>query len=200
MENLTIVTPCSRQENLGRIAQSLRAAREFFNVTWSIVHDCRSGSCDFPVPEFVTGRLDHARSLDGDCAGHYQANVALDTFLDGWVWRLDDDNLPVPGFFGRLAQLTEQTQGVDVFLFAQKAARRYDEAQWPDGVVPPIPKVGKMDSAQYVWRRDATFSLRFQQNDYCADGRFIEALCAKVGPCAIYSVAEPLTQYNALNH
>ena len=198
MRNLSVITPCSRPENLVSLAASLTEAKELFDVRWHVVHDCRSGECGFPLPDFVRGHLWHRPSKGLETAGHAQMNHALDRITDGLVWRLDDDNLPVPGFFKRLAELEAANPAVDLFLFGQLAAGRYDEAKWPGGVVHPIPEVGLMDSAQFVFRREVLGALRFQADDYKADGHFIEALHGQVGSTKTWIEPGPLTAYNAL--
>jgi len=195
---LAVITPCSRPENLSQLAPSLAKAKESFDVDWYVVHDCHSGECEFPLPDFAWGHLLHRPSVGADTAGHAQANHALDRIDAGLVWRLDDDNLPVPGFFARLRELDDANPRVDLFLFGQLAARRYDEAEWPEGWVPPIPRVGKMDTAQFVFRREALGPIRFLSTDYKADGRFIEELCTEVSAFKIWKENAPLTQYNAL--
>jgi len=199
---LTVVTPCSRPQNLARLAESLREAESHFDLQWLVVHDCRSSMCDIPPPAPTFGKwswtIMHAASGPGQVAGHAQVNHALDRINEGLVWRLDDDNLPVPGFFKALNEAEQDFPNVDVFLFGQHAIGRYDEARWPTGVAPPTPLTGVMDSAQFVFRREALGGLRFQPDDYKADGAFIEALVAKVEPDKVIAFLAPLTQYNAL--
>jgi len=206
---LTIITPCARPENLPRIAESLAEAREQFDLSWFVVHDCRSGGpCDAMGEHFdgweTAMEVWHVASAGGDVAGHAQANRALDeiqraagTSAD-LIYRIDDDNLPVPGFFARLRELALGHPNVDLFLFAQLAAGRYDEARWPTGVAFPVPQVGMMDTAQFVFRRELLGDLRFRADDYQADGHFVEALYAKAGPDRTWFVNDPLTQYNAI--
>lgn len=123
----------------------------------------------------------------------------MELVKDGLIWRLDDDNLPVSGFFRRLRGLAADMPTVDVFLFAQyrdgyRVAPEHSERY----VVQPKLTVGQIDSAQYVIHRQRVGSVRYKADDYKADGEFITTLCEKAGPSAIYTEPQPLTDYNAL--
>jgi hypothetical protein len=199
METLTVVTPCARPQNLPRIARAVgaQAPWELFDYTWLIVHDCLSGPCaGAGAPPHPAASMAH--HADGaSVAGHAQANYALDRIDRGLVWQLDDDNLPAPGFFAELARQAARHPGAGAYLFGQVAERRYDAALWAahDGVVSPIPVLGKMDTAQYVVRREVVGPVRFALR-YGADGLFIEDVVARAYPC-VY-VPGPWTLYNAL--
>lgn len=196
---LTVVTPCSRPQNLPALVAGLREAERHFDLMWRVVVDGAPGGPEWTYLFPHSGALvTYRRSKPGEVAGHAQANHALDAFSDGLVWRLDDDNLPVPGFFERLRQLSDANPKCGLFLFAQLAAGRYDEARWPGDVAQPVPQVGVMDTAQFVFRREALGDLRFDANDYRADGVLAAELYAQVGHARTLFWPEPLTQYNVL--
>jgi hypothetical protein len=171
------------------MAKELRKAEGPFKLVWLIVHDCLSQApCDtIHTQPGLTCVVRHAVNQKST-TGYAQMNAALGVIRSGWVWQCDDDNLPVEGFFPRLAAEIAANPQAQVILVAQ---------QLPDRVVPPVPKPLEMDSAQFVYRREAVGSLRFTIWDYCADGVFIEALCGQVKPEEIVLIQEPLTNYNA---
>ena len=84
MDRLTIITPCSRPQNLPAMAESIKPGRSMFDVIWMVVFD--NGECKESV------------------VGNYQRNCALDAITDGWVYFLDDDTIIHPDFFSELAK------------------------------------------------------------------------------------------------
>jgi hypothetical protein len=190
---LSIITPCARPQNLAKISKELAQTPsiELFDSFWFIVHDCLASPCNFkPVfePMYTQVVLLHWMA-PGSVVGHGQVNHVLDLPHLGWVWRLDDDNLPARGFFFELAREIERSPQASVIIFGQQRDGQY---------VRPVARVRETDSAQYVYRRDALGPIRLRQQDYVADGYFVEDLVARVGSAAVVMVDEPLTRYNAL--
>lgn len=85
MDRLTIITPCSRPQNLAALAESIKPGRSLFDVIWMVILDNRE--CEKSV------------------VGNYQRNCALDAIRDGWVYFLDDDTVIHPEFFTELAKV-----------------------------------------------------------------------------------------------
>ena len=85
MDRLTIVTPCSRPQNLPLMAESIKPGRSLFDVIWMVIFD--NGEC--PQSE----------------VGNYQRNCALEAIKDGLVYFLDDDTLIHPELFDELAKV-----------------------------------------------------------------------------------------------
>ena len=85
MDRLTIITPCSRPQNLPAMAESIKPGRSMFDVIWMIVFDNR---------ECLESKV-----------GNYQRNCALDAVSDGWIYFLDDDTVLHPDFFSELAKV-----------------------------------------------------------------------------------------------
>ena len=109
MDRLTIITPCSRPQNLPAMAESIKPGRSMFDVIWMVVFD--NGECK--------------ESING---GH-QRNCALDAITDGWVYFLDDDTIIHPDFFSELAKANtsavafEQDLGTWIRKVAQSEMR-----------------------------------------------------------------------------
>jgi glycosyltransferase involved in cell wall biosynthesis len=82
---LTIITPCSRPENLQAMAESIKPGRSLFDVIWVVILDNH---------ECVESR-----------SGNYQRNCALDAITDGWVYFLDDDTIIHPDLFVELTKI-----------------------------------------------------------------------------------------------
>lgn len=85
MDRLTLITPCSRPQNLPAMAESIKPGRSLFDVIWLIVFDNKE--CTESV------------------VGNFQRNCALDAVSDGWIYFLDDDTVLHPDFFSELAKV-----------------------------------------------------------------------------------------------
>jgi hypothetical protein len=156
---LHILTACSRPAGLAAIAAALAAAPPELRVTWHIGYD--------PTRQHVGGQA--------------VKNALLDSIGDGYIWICDDDNVPAPGFFERLARL----EPADLYLFGQQRPEGY--------AAPTLPRVGQTDAAQAVVSRRAIGLLRLPEC-YDGDGRWLCAVHAACGSAVF--VNEPLTRYN----
>jgi hypothetical protein len=198
---LWIITPLSRPDNLVKIAPHLVEAGQEFDCTWVIVHDCRSGFCDDIVKPDISEvgcQIIHHPSNPGETAGHAQVNAALDRVVsDGWCWRLDDDNLPVPGFFACLRNEIDNRPD-RVFAFEQyRDGFKTAPERSAQYVVKPNFAPRGIDSAQFVWHSSVDSTLRFDPTKYEADGIFASALWDRVRGNVAF-ISGPLTDYNAL--
>lgn len=104
MDRLTIITPCSRPQNLPAMAESIKPGRSMFDVIWLIVFDNKE--CTESV------------------VGNYQRNCALEAITDGWVYFLDDDTIIHPEFFAELAKVNSRAVAFEQNLgtWVRKAA------------------------------------------------------------------------------
>ena len=85
MDRLTIITPCSRPQNLPAMAESIKPGRSLFDLVWLVVFD--------------------NKECEESKVGNYQRNCALEAITDGWVYFLDDDTTIHPEFFAELAEV-----------------------------------------------------------------------------------------------
>ena len=158
---LTIITPCCRPENLSQLFDSL----DFDKLDrWLIVHDS-----DEPRKLFTHEKIVeiHHRSPPDGRAGHSQRNAGLECVKDGLIYFLDDDTVIHPDFW-KISP-----------IFDDQHFYTFDQQRWDEFVPNPgdtfrgnEPKLMKMDSAQYVVPRH--MCGKFIENDYRADGFFIE--------------------------
>jgi len=162
---LTIVTPCSRPDNLPRMLPGIEAGGLSFDLDWRIVFDL--SVCQ---PVDVPGAKLDAVSVEGSRFGNAQRNLALDAIGDGWVYFLDDDNAIHPDFYRLLLAAMKAQPAKLAFAFDQELSIGHRHAS-PESML-----VNCIDMAQVCIRRDLIGALRFQLHPYNADGRFIEAL------------------------
>jgi len=104
MEELTIVTPCFRQNNLQRVFESIN-----FNIVkrWIIVYDPTK-------PSILKPQFNHAQisefhmeySEPWSRCGNSQRDYAIEKIESGWIYFLDDDNIIHKNFWDLFAKVT----------------------------------------------------------------------------------------------
>jgi hypothetical protein len=174
---LTIITPCSRPENLKEMRESI----DFDRIDkWIIVHDTTKTGGIFSTslnhPKII--ELGHM-SPPGTCSGNSQRNLALSLFHGGMVYFLDDDNIIHPNFWKLVP------------MFKEDRFYTFDQQRWDEFVATPggifkgdTPRLQKIDTAQYV----IPFSMRshWKEDDYKADGLFIEDVFTRNKSAHVY--------------
>jgi hypothetical protein len=162
---LTIITPCSRPENLKALRDSIDMDRI---DRWIIVHDTTKSRGVY-IPQF-----DHPKILEmghssppGTCSGNSQRNRGLAKVQHGMIYFLDDDNIVHPDFWKIVP------------LFKEEHFYTFDQQRWDEFVSTPggifkgdTPRLRKIDTAQYVV--DVRMARFWKEDDYKADGLFIE--------------------------
>lgn len=184
---ITVITPCSRPENLHLLKESIR-----FDCTWIIVYDAETLVKRFDEPWIMEF------AIKGGVSGNLQRNLALDnTDNDSWVYFLDDDNLIHPKLVefvnsGKLSYWTELNNPPRVkgLIFGQtgEGLTRMPNVNWI--------KVCHVDQAQYFLHYSLIGKLRFLQV-YEADGHFIERIFNEHGK-SIVIMNEIMCYYNKL--
>jgi len=158
----TVITACSRPQNLPALAEALASLTNphGYALAWWVVFDAASVG---GVPEVPGWDVQVLASYSPGNWGHAQANLALDMIEAGFVWILDVDNLPHPDL------LTCRYEPGTITLIGQQVTADY--------VRVPEPACGKVDKAQIVADRAAVGDIRLPL-DCFGDGRFVEMLFA----------------------
>lgn len=166
METITIITPCSREENLPLLYDSIVSPTTInTKVEWIIVQDLERSTLR---PLFPTQRWIKLLNIDGGVAGKRQINHALDILAKegkkSWIYVLDDDNLLHPDFYRIIEQAFSTFPDARAFTFSQEL---------PDGSVRcgNEIQVCHIDQAQYLIHTDLIKDKRYIQQ-YEADGFF----------------------------
>ena len=177
---LNIITPCSRPENLHKIAESINIPRD--NYRWIVVCDLDR----LPNAELVPENCEIYTHRNAEsCVGHSQRNFALDMIEDGHVYMQDDDTLFHPELWENIKDLDQ-----DFIHFNQS---------FPDGNLrlnTSKVAVGHIDSHNFILSRKIIGDSRWEVGNYCADGAFAE-LCMQKNPTYI-SINKVLSIYNSL--
>ena len=120
---LTIGTPCTRRQNLPAISAALEPALDLFDLRWCVVLDTPRTEAPMPdAPYPVKCILEDSRAPAKwtHRLGNRHLNQVIATVQpNGWFWVLDDDNIPLPGFFPRLAFVLASVPGARAVVFRQ---------------------------------------------------------------------------------
>jgi len=182
---VSIITPCSRPDNL----EKLHASMNFDLVsTWYIVYDT---SKDRTYEHRYTGNpkiveLDH--DVVGMC-GHPQINFALKHITaDGFVYFLDDDNIMHPDFWTTLPTLDPE------FIYTWNQLRRVKPVRVLLG---NDVRPNKIDTAQFIVPRKYIGDIEWIPNKRGGDGKFISDIKA-VWPDVFKYIGKNLCYFNYL--
>lgn len=204
--NINIITPCSRVSNLEIVKKSIvdNLISEV-NVRWHIVIDNKVerewrekfNLNDSPHEEYVCKEENNLSIYyyisDKDVnaiAGHAHRNFILDKLenevnKNDWVYNLDDDNVIFPNFFRYVYSLIsvterikneysndERVRDINGIIFSQLNRDNSIRLTADKNNI----KVCHVDTAMFIFKMSILNKLRFIENDYCADGHFIEKL------------------------
>lgn len=181
---ITIITPCSRPENLHKIKESINIP--YKTHQWVIVFDAPSGTID---PKLIPDRAKPMYHQDKESvAGHAQRNHALQhhQFKEGLIYFLDDDNILHPDFYKEVSKYDMQ---YDIIHFNQEDNKGRHRV---GGQI----EVDKIDTANLTFSTRILGTTRFRKNLYNADGYFFKALSNKTQN--IHYIPKTLAYYNKL--
>lgn len=175
-----IITPCSRENNLIHLFNSIN-----FECDWHIVfdktHDEAMEIIDRDKFAFLDKKWIHVCYAKGGVSGNLQRNLALNYICHGWLYFLDDDNLMHPDFFEVASKIISDNKDLKCIFFSQVKNQ--------NGVIRWVNKnsirVGSIDQAQFFIERSLIGDLRYEQK-YVADGIFIQTIFRKNDPSLFY--------------
>lgn len=218
---LYIITPVSRPENLEEISNSFNDYLEFSktpntNIRWIIILDkklIQSNDSDeeFVIFEFVKMLLKKLESkvrvtvffseISNAFVGHAHRNYFLNKIYPGigitendYAYFLDDDTILHPEFLENVLPILE-TEKSEIVVFGQNNK---------DNSVRLLPskeniRVCHIDMGQYIFKINSLpTNIRFKEDDYCADGIFIEELYKHHGSEKTIVINKQLSFYNYL--
>tara|TARA_R110000868_G_scaffold18724_1_gene81770 strand:- start:467 stop:1027 length:561 start_codon:yes stop_codon:yes gene_type:complete len=182
---LNIVTPCSRPENLKKIAESINIPRE--NYRWIVVVDMDNLPQEKYIPENCEMYLYRdARSI----VGHAQRNFAIELIQEGHVYMNDDDTV-------LHLQLWESIKHLDSDFISFKQNDSNGRLRLEGDIV----RVGHIDSHNFIVSKKAIENEKWIIDRYDADGYFANAVYTKVNSSAEYTATylpAVLSTYNSL--
>jgi hypothetical protein len=162
VDALSIITPCSRPQNLTRIWPSIPRGCQ-----WLIVLD-RSDTSE--IPEDLKGApgVELHCLKGGGSWGNAQRNLGLSLAERDYVYFLDDDNIVHPAL---PPLLVEHVASGNIVVVNQ----RFADGRLRLKAGAPV-RVGKIDSAQVLVPRQCAAQCRWQRTLYLADGLYFREL------------------------
>ena len=162
---LSIITACSRPQNLKQIYKSI----EFSMVEkWYIIYDtsnCRTYDFQFPS-DTQTQKIVELTCDQPGFAGHPQINFALDLIRDGFVYIMDDDNIFHETFWKLLPTLDKE------FIYTWDQNRIQEDRIMKGGQI----KINKIDTSQFIVAKEIIRNTRWAVNKSGGDFRFIKQI------------------------
>jgi len=180
MHILNIITRCSRTKNILKVKESIfKNIPENFEIFWHITFDTTVLK---DISAEILSELEHdfislkfRKSIPGDY-GHNFINISLGQISSGWIYILDDDNILHPDLLKTISEKIEEFPEKRGFIFNQKiGGKDFSGLDIREAKSENI-KVGSIDMAQFLLRRDLIGFKRLTSNEYKADGYFIEDL------------------------
>ena len=165
---LSIITACSRPQNLKRIYESI----DFTMVSmWYIIYDtsnCRTYDFQFSLDPNQEKIIELFCNKNG-FAGHPQINLALDLIKDAFVYVMDDDNIFHKDFWTTLPSLDPE------FIYT------WDQNRIQEGRILKGDTIEKnnIDTSQFIVPKELIGSTRWAVHKSAGDFRFISQIYKK---------------------
>ena len=182
MNELTIITPCSRPKNLPLLFESL----EFSLIkNWFIVYDSTKSdvSYQFKHPKIIEYNEERV-----GFSGNTQRNRGIENTHGGLIYFLDDDNIVHPHFWNILPEFSNEKLN----LFQIEGHPQNENLN----LLNPSP--GTIDTSMYCVDRKLVGNTRWLPHLYAADGVFAETLYCK-NPNSLKIFDEKAAYYNYLS-
>ncbi len=179
MEKLTIITPCTRIQNLSLIATSLQTIPKE-KRRWIIVFDNDN------IPSILPEECEaYCIQDENSIVGNAQRNYALNLVTEGHVYFVDDDACIHPDLWKFI-----KNASADIISFKQG---------WKNGGVRlagDIIGINHIDSHNFIVSKECIGDIRWEINEYAADGIFAEE-CYRKAKTTMY-IPVILSIYNSL--
>jgi len=180
MENIHIITRCTRLNNLPKIEDSVFNSPKDVNVSWHLIFDI--GSL-IEVPTWIFERYkDKNVKFYFEKVGNRSLSVVNSVVKtiknqDDWIYFLDDDNIIHKNFYTRITKEINNHPHKNGFIFSQDVdfkdfTKRKIRIAEPNKV-----KLRHIDLAQYFLKRNMFSGNNwFKPRSWGSDGVFIEDL------------------------
>jgi len=202
MIRLSIVTPCSRPDNLSAVAKSIKNHSNGlpFDVDWYIMFDGSVVEAEIyeltveslqPYKAYIniiTDLIANKKSI----VGNAQRNHALDQITEGFVYFLDDDNLLHHNCLPMVNKVFKDHKYDKSIICSQ-----LDSEDQRRNIGAKFTKPGSIDSAQYVVSNYQIGPRRWSLHNYAADGLFIQDIFKQHGQKVVF-IDKINCFYNAL--
>lgn len=201
--NLSIITRCTRINNLKTIKESIFTDPLQINIEWHIMFDTNIlKDIDAELLHEISGDSIYFHFEKGDSVGYGypQLNNVITKIQDRFIYHLDDDNIIHPDFYSVLFDnyVNAVIENPLVFIFGQQVDGKDFTGLDVRRALPENVAIQKIDLGQWVIHSSVHNKMGFKyEGGYKGDGYFIENLY-KNRPDMFYFIDEVLCYYNYL--
>lgn len=179
MNILNIITRCTRPQNLHKVKESIFKNNSNFDINWYVLFDT---SCIRDIDSEILASLNNKniilkfiKGISGDF-GNQMINSCLDEIIEGFIYILDDDNIIHEDLYENIHNAIINNPDKRGFIFNQIVSKKDFTGMDIRIAIPENIKVGGIDMAQFIVRRDIIGDNRFEPMSYYTDGIFINLL------------------------
>ena len=158
---LTIITPCSRPDNLGMLSKSIK----FDKIDkWIIVYDTTK---DRTYKKSFEGnsKIIEVECNDAGDFGNQQRNYGMSLVDDGFIYFLDDDNIVHPSFW----ILLDKHMDDEIFFYTFNQSRSYEKSNLFGNRI----EKNYIDTAMFLVHKKHIKDIKWDADLYQADAVFI---------------------------
>jgi|TARA_B110000902_G_scaffold206188_1_gene234891 glycosyltransferase involved in cell wall biosynthesis len=196
---INIITRCTRTSNLLDIKENVFSSPKGVNSTWHIIFDTGAlKDIDAETLSQISGKNTKLHFVDGEKGGmlYPETSALIETFKDGWIYLLDDDNILHEDFYVSIKKSIKENPDAYVHLVSQQVDGKDFTNLDVRIASPENTAYQKIDIAQMVLNR-RIFDTQSFSADYAADGFFIEKVYSE-HPTKFVWINNVLSHYNYL--
>lgn len=196
MIKLTIITRCSRLNNILKVRDSIFKTDKF-DIHWKVMFDStvlKDIDAEILADIQSQGEVFFIKSIPGDF-GHQMINKAIEDTKDGFIFVLDDDNMMHEDFYESLYEAITNNPDKKGFVYNQKIDGKDFTGLDIRIASPDHMKVSQVDMAQVVLDRELIKDARLITMNYIADSIYIEEVYNS-NPDAFFFIDKVLCYYN----
>lgn len=183
---LNIITPCSRPENLKAISKSINIPSE--NYRWIVVFDASFLPDKSLIPSNceVYCHQDFS-SVCGNAQRNYAMNKVFENSIEdnSYIYFNDDDTIMHPNLWNFIKNVNE-----DLLTFPQS------NKDGSPRLAGTLFAINHIDSHNFVVKSSLVKNIRWELNQYAADGKFASECASKTA--SICYIPAVLSIYNFL--
>lgn len=199
---ITIITACSRPDNLPKIHQSLLDAGvkdKFSHFSWFVIFDnsilqtIEELKKTYPFLESATVVKSSASNAIGGYSHKNQAiEIVRKIFPESWLYFLDDDTVMHPRFT-KLVDILDDSKSLAIF------DQSFDEFRLRHTASCKDIRPGRIDMGQYCLNLKNVHDFKFDEDKYDSDGTEVQKLYKKIGESGVQIINEVFSFFNYLN-
>ena len=182
---ISVITRCTRLENLLEVGESVKVGFDLLDVDWHVIFDT-SVLRDIPttlidsLKSKANAKLHFIRGKEGDLL-YPQSMQVIRGIKEGWIIYIDDDNIQHENYYPLMLEAIEDKRWVDnetdkkIIIGKQFVNfKDFTGLEYRDAA-PEHTRYQHIDLAQITWHWTVFKDYKFI-GDYAADGKLIEII------------------------